>query len=217
MLYSSLAIIGTAGRGSDKDKLSKDHYDRMVGASSKLIDHLGFDKKELRLFSGGAAWADHVVVTLGLQGVIPCQNITLYPPCEYNEKEFIGYGEKARKTASTTNYYHGIFSKVIGQDSFKQILEIKKRGAAVFPGNGNFFTRNTLVAQSVSPDGVLLAFTFGFPESTQKIWTLRPFDKNTKARDAGLKDGGTADTWSKAYALKYHGLIGPTGEQLNLL
>ena len=40
MLYPSLAIIGTAGRGSDKDKLDRDAYDRMVKASIKLIDHL---------------------------------------------------------------------------------------------------------------------------------------------------------------------------------
>jgi hypothetical protein len=217
MPNASLAIIGTAGRGSDKDKLSADHYKRMVKVSTKLIDHLGFNKKELRVFSGGAAWADHVVVTLGLEGVVAPENVTLYLPCEYDERGFLGYGDKAAKTASTANYYHSVFSKIIGQNSFGQILEVARRGAAVFPGNGNFFTRNTLVAQSVSPDGVLLAFTFGQEGTDQKPWTLRPADRNAMGREGGVKDGGSADTWGKAKCLKYHGLLGSINEQLKLI
>lgn len=212
MPYPALAIIGTAGRKEDRHRLSKSHYQRMVEAASKLITHLKINPKELKLYSGGAAWADHIVVTLALLEIVPHENVTLYLPSELTVNGYTGENEWAKKTASTANYYHRMFSDYTDQDTIQQIIEIGEHGATLVPGNGSFHSRNSLVAKAVSPDGALLAFTFGAPGINQQPWTIREFDESIKADVAGLKDGGTADTWSKAKCSKFHALIGDLDE-----
>jgi hypothetical protein len=210
MSYPSLAVIGTAGRKEDKQYLTLKHYNRMVQATMRLLDHLNVDLGELKLYSGGAAWADHVVVTLILLRYVKAENVTLFLPTEVGENGFFGQDDKSSKTASTCNYYHQYFSDQLSANTVDQILEVGSMGALLDPGTGNFFQRNSSVAKAVSPDGLLLAFTFGNPNSDQREWSLRPSQGSVKAEAGGLKDGGTADTWNKASCLKWHGKIGKT-------
>lgn len=210
MTYPSLAIIGTAGRKEDKARLSYQHYDRMVQAAVKLILHVNIDHNNVKVFSGGAAWADHVAVTLALLGAISYENLTLFLPATLDERcGYVGSTERAEKTASTANYYHQIFSKVTGKNSINDLINVGLKGSHLIPGNGSFHARNSDVAKAVSPDGALLAYTFGNDDQPQQsIWTIRKFDGSVKADEAGLKDGGTADTWNKCFGTKFHCRLG---------
>lgn len=69
----TLAIIGTAGRGSDASRLNAEVYGKMLDACSSVIEKEGVR----HLVSGGAAWADHCAVTIHLTTGIP---LTLWLP-----------------------------------------------------------------------------------------------------------------------------------------
>jgi hypothetical protein len=208
MVPSSMAIIGTAGRKEDQHLLANPHYDRMVNAAISLIDHLKCDRKTLKMVSGGAAWADHIVVSLALKGVVDPKNVTIFMPANLSTNGYSGSGDLASRTASTANYYHRLFSNCVKIDSINELIAIGKQGAVLVPGNGSFHARNTSVAKFVSPDGILFALTSGDPNHPQEPWSMRSFDPSTSAADGGLKDGGTADTWNKSTCLKWHCKIG---------
>lgn len=59
-----LAIIGTAGRGTDAAKLSGPLYDAMYRRTLDAMKAWGVRD----LVSGGAAWADHLAVRAFLEG-----------------------------------------------------------------------------------------------------------------------------------------------------
>ena len=209
MYDPTLAIIGTAGRQSDKAALTPHHYPRMLAAAITFIEHHELDRNKLRLFSGGAAWADHLVVSLALHGVVNPKNVTIFLPSRLTEQGYVGEDDRSSKTASTANYYHKLFATCTGKDPIKELLLIQDQGAILIPGTGSFHARNSDVAKSVSSDGHLLAYTFGSPDSTQPIWTIRSCGRKS-AEESGLKDGGTADTWNKAKCNKHHARLGPT-------
>src|SRR6478736_3360926 len=56
-MIKTLAIIGTAGRGDDYNKLTPRHYWRMVDAARSIISR----ENITHLVSGGAAWSDWIV------------------------------------------------------------------------------------------------------------------------------------------------------------
>lgn len=211
MSQTTLAIIGTAGRKEDQKLLTEGHYNRMVGAAVTLIKNLGVEGKDLKLVSGGAAWADHVAVSLVQWDIIPPENLTLFLPAllgpngyEGNELEYRG----STKTADTANYYHILFSNRLGRDTREELRTVRNQGATFHTVMTGFHARNAMVAKEVTPDGNLLAFTFGGPNSDQQPWTVRRFIPTTKADDAGLKDGGTAHTWNNSKCFKWHAKIG---------
>jgi len=72
-----IAVIGTAGRNEDGQKLSKEKFFEMVALVSKLKD-----AKEATLVSGGAAWADHIAVVVFLLG--NCKSLSLHLPCAWD-------------------------------------------------------------------------------------------------------------------------------------
>jgi hypothetical protein len=208
MAYPTLAIIGTAGRKEDKPRLSHLHYGRMVKAITKFIAATGIDHTTVKVYSGGAAWADHIAVTMALLGIIPYENLTLFLPAILKENGYEGTNDFSNKTAGTANFYHQTFSQVTGKNSIRDLLDARERGGKFIDGNGSFHARNSDVAKAISPDGALLAYTFGSPESEQRDWTIRKHAGDVKADAAGLKDGGTADTWSKATGTKFHCRLG---------
>lgn len=213
MVSTTMSIIGTAGRREDKDRLTYRHYDKMLAGVTSLIVHLGIDPKELKLVSGGAAWADHLVVTMALLGGVAYENLTVLLPAELGDTGFFSSDPKGEKTASTCNYYHKIFSQKTGKNSIRDLLDVRERGANLVDGKGSFFARNSDVAKAPGTDGVLLAYTFGSDDVIQQpIWTVRPHSPTVKADEAGLKDGGTADTWNKAVCRKFHGRLGEIGD-----
>lgn len=203
-----MAIIGTAGRKTDQDLLKGDSYQRMVEASIKLMTHCKIDPQQLTLVSGGAAWADHIVVTLALMGVVSYDRVIIHLPAELTEGGYVGDNEWTGKVANTANYYHKLFSRKVGISSISELVKIRDLGAQMTVDPGGFKSRNTKVASAVSDDGLLLAYTFGNGLTDQQPWTIRGFDPFISPDEAGLKDGGTSDTWIKAQCLKYHCLIG---------
>jgi hypothetical protein len=176
----SLGIIGTAGRKDDKAKMSRALYEKMCEIATSIIRVESYT----HMVSGGAAWADHVAVTLALRGVIACSQLTLHLPAYINDDGF----EKTSPDGNTANYYHGIFMENSGINGIKEINLVRDMGAEIKVNTKGFKSRNTDVARQSNG---LLAFTFGSGNPLR----LERFG-NVSAEEAGLKDGGTADTFN---------------------
>lgn len=139
----TLAIIGTAGRREDANKLTIGHWKRMCDAGRKVFELENCDS----IVSGGAAWSDATAVEIGYY-YIP---VTIWLP----EKQ---------KDLEIAQYYHKNFSKVIKKDTWGQMINI----AAEPPWKGwikpeiksfgGFKDRNSKVAEQAD---VFLAMTFG--------------------------------------------------------
>lgn len=189
----TLGIIGTAGRkGKDFDDfahLTAEMFRQMCNIAIDLCLELRIDG----LVSGGAAWADHVAVDLSLNMVVDPGQTTLMLPEVYVGRKYkdSGYGS----TGGTANYYHRRFSQKMGYDTLAQIGQC--HAVLEYKSGANFFSRNTDIAKSCD---YLLAFTFG----RGPYLTPVAHDATVSAADAGLKDGGTADTWKKALCPKWH-------------
>lgn len=186
----TFAIVGTAGRKDDAQRLSVRHFVSMYDCARILIEQLNANNYLIdTIISGGAAWADHVAVKLFLQQK-ELFKLKLFLPCPYNmetkkydESPLNINKESNRYSIGTTiNYYHLKFSRTVGFDSFAEIHRAIKEGAEVVVKNG-FRARNVLVADS----DVLLAITFG-----NKEW---------------VKPGGTSHTvMTYLNRVKKHGL-----------
>jgi hypothetical protein len=170
---NTIAIIGTAGRYEDGKRLTATSYSHMTDIARRFV--LGVAEKEggnNMLISGGAAWADHLAVALFLAGHAPA--LRLYLPCEFNleERRFKDNGDIDWKTnpGGTCNYYHKLFSDVLGRDTLAEICDAIDTGADIVAGSG-MFDRNGRIAKNSTH---AIAFTFGNKEY--------------------LKDGGTAQT-----------------------
>lgn len=131
-----LAIIGTAGRREDASKLTFRHWKQMLLAAKKIIEL----EKVTDLISGGAAWADHVAVTLS--ETLPT---TIWLPAH-------------AKDLDTTRYYHEKFSRAVGRETFSEIEKAKKSGNLEIKNFGGFKDRNTKVSEGAD---IFLAMTFG--------------------------------------------------------
>lgn len=174
-----LSIIGTAGRGRQPE-LTLSFWNKLYYHFTQQVQLL----KPTALQSGGAAWADHLAVRYGLQHNIPV--VIHLPALLLPNNGFID-----TKAGRTANYYHHLFSKIIKQDSLKQLYEVIVGDKNSFTISDGFFARNALVANC----DVMIAYTFG-PFSSAGI------QHSTKA---GLQDGGTAHTWNLSKSLeKYH-------------
>ncbi len=162
----TLAVIGTAGRGTDAVHLTKDTLILMFGVAQSFATLLYAD----RVVSGGAAWADSLAVSLYLRDIVP--NLTLHLPAPFS---FRAYDET--DAGRTANRYHVRAKMVHGLDSLDEIQQAILKGAQVTtedgPGMAPFFIRNAKVAADAD---VMLAFTYGVKGQP------------------GLKDGGSADT-----------------------
>jgi hypothetical protein len=167
----TLAIIGTAGRKDDKSKLTKRSFTQMCNRALRLTQW--FEQKSPQvtgLVSGGAAFADHVAVTLFLNGTVP--KLTLYLPASWRKGQYHDTGEYLENPGGVANHYHRQFSEVIGIDTLAQIQSAQDAGAELIEING-FSARNTFVSTA----DALLAMTFG--------------------NEHEVKPGGTADTVTK--------------------
>lgn len=171
MNNTTVAIIGTAGRNEDGEKLDGEKFEQMVRAAGTA------QVSNATLVSGGAAWADHVAVVLFL--LRGCNHLILHfpAPWDYEKVQFSDTGVNDWRTnpGGTANHYHEKFSnKVYGNptQTFKQIAAAIKLGAEVIVGY-SFHGRNTKIAEADN----LIAMTFG----TGPV----------------VKDGGTRDTYEK--------------------
>ena len=147
-----IAIIGTAGR--DKSiQLLPQHWDFMcqiIGDEVKPNDIV---------VSGGAAWADHVAIWAF--GTDLVSHIKLHLPAPFIDGKFKG---EFGTSGGTCNYYHSLFSKVMGFDSLdhiKQITEHSNVTLTIQPeanGYAAMAARNIKVAKDCTH---MIAFTFG--------------------------------------------------------
>jgi hypothetical protein len=176
----TIAVIGTAGRYEDGDKLSIQKYEEMNSIVEKLAAKLQKESNSVVLVSGGAAWADHVAVNVFNKGL--ASKLRLHLPCAFDasvpEFEDAGVEDWMTNPGRISNLYHRKFSQKIGQDSLKQISDAIDLGAEIVIGGG-FHERNTRIAKDATH---LIAFTFGSGDT--------------------LKDGGTADTLGKYLKLR---------------
>ena len=170
----TVSIIGTSGR-TDTEKLSSDLYKKMVRYAEKYLLRKQFQHVKVRLKSGGAAWSDHVAVTLFLKKESNF-SLELQLPCRFEGNRFldIGYGNFVVNPGRVANYYHEKFSRVIGKNSLSEVRNAIDKGAIVCTKK-DFHSRNSEVAKA----DYLLAF----------VW------------NASIP-GGTGDTWRKSKAKK---------------
>lgn len=133
----------------------------------------------------GTAGTDHIAVRLFNAGF--ANKLTLCLPALWvsSERMFDGGSDDG----NTANYYHVNFSRTCGIDSFREIDTAYHNGATVEIYRG-FKERNSVVAKKATR---LIAYTFG----THSSITTSPA---ITSKEAGLKDGGTADTWNKSKA-----------------
>lgn len=196
-----LGIIGTAGRGDDRWKLNSDQFKRMCRVSADYCQSLHVTHG----VSGGAAYADHVIVKLGLSKRISPKNITLFLPAEidYEQRQYVDSGFKS--PGSTANYYMKLFYMATGVNGVSDIIELERLGATLIVNNKGFKARNSDVANFLQPENqaAVIAWTFGSDHPGQ----VTEYDNTTTAIAAGLKDGGTADTWNKCNCKKLHGCL----------
>lgn len=167
-----VSIIGTSGRSADprSPELNLELYFKMFSRAEQLLNTL--PEKQIQLISGGAAWADHLAVSLFLTGRYG--GLKLYCPAPFENGQFkdTGVVDWIRNPGGTLNYYHRLFSQKVGVSTLSQIGEAVSRGAVIDFSCSSFHQRNGEVAKSE----IVLAFTWGKDEP---------------------KSGGTGDTWKK--------------------
>ena len=179
---NKIGVIGTAGRKEDSSKMSLQLYRSMFLYAKEGIRRDFPNFSEIMLVSGGAAWADHIAISLFLyeiDGQNPFGGLTLYLPAPFVNSRFVEESHKS-DAGRISNYYHEVFSRKVGGNTLHGIQRAVDNGAITNIGNG-FHSRN----KEVGKVDVLLAFTWGEGKVP--------------------KDGGTKHTWDNSKApVKIH-------------
>lgn len=194
MTIYRVGIIGSVGRNEDAEKLDRHIWLKMRDKAMDYLDNNmpeGYD--QIHLISGGAAWSDHLAVSIFNSGYSfgktkPC-DLVLCLPCYFRAAEFDEHRGTAnqRKSARTANFYHDQFEEKTGENSLQQIHIALTDGRAHQIVRDGFFARNKDIANLATD--LLLAFTFSH--------TKEP------------KPGGTLYTWRMSRArVKKHFNIG---------
>lgn len=103
----NVGCIGSAGRGDTAALWTPRVY---KAAYNKFLDLI---EDVTSVHSGGAAWADHIVVSAVLSGEIPAEKVTLHLAARFLTSEAIaGYveGDNKFNPGRILNYYHRKFS-----------------------------------------------------------------------------------------------------------
>lgn len=182
----SVGIIGTSGRRDDLGKLDLYLFTWMVNKACELIRQLEEESgdSEVRLVSGGAAFADHIAVRLFNAEKVDRLLLCL-PARFWREQHLYNPNEQA---GFQSNHYHQIFSqKCFGQvnASLLDVHEAIERGAETSIHAG-FLTRNRFIAHH---SDFLIAFTFGRQEYLKNggsAHTMGVFLSSPKAEKASL-------------------------------
>lgn len=169
-----IGIIGTAGRNEDLSKLDKDVWRFMKQSAGKLIETTGCN----HFISGGAAWSDHLAVSLFINNS-EHTSLSLHLPCEFKNGKF----DDVFKTGKTLNYHHKNFSEKLGVDSLIQIEKSIELGADITVSNDSFYERNSKIAEE---SNILLAFTFGDGKFLKKGGTRDTFEKFLTKENRGI-------------------------------
>lgn len=184
----SIGIIGTAGRSSDWLWFTREKYDYIVESVDRGIEEAcqrsGLKKEEICLFSGGAAFMDHLVVRLFLTGKY--KKLILFLPAFYDmkKKRYIETQIGDQNTGKQSNHYHDLARMRTGYDSLDEIGQAFDKGA-IIQYYSSFKERNTGLARFANQaKASVYAFTLSSGQEPE--------------------DGGTYDTWSKLQCDKYH-------------
>lgn len=165
-------IIGTAGR-TNRELLTPKVWSNMVAIAKEKVP------KNSTGVSGGAAWADHLAVELYIIGHLSQLQLHLPAPLDNCRNYFVGGTKSA---ASASNYYHELFSNVIGRNTILDIVEATQTIGCGYTyqdpdiGFKALFIRNKLVANEVKENDMVLAFTWGIDT---------------------VEDSGTKNTWDQ--------------------
>ena len=94
-----------------------DAYKQMVENVHKCIISLGLNPQEVTLVSGGAAWSDHVAVSLYKYNGY--KDIIVWSPCKFTDTGFLDNGQYSWTVnpGKTANTYHAKFKELTGIDS----------------------------------------------------------------------------------------------------
>ena len=187
----TVAIVGTAGRGVDRNKMTRKLFDKMIDYALAVIERVfKLRTTDVTLVSGGAAGADHVAVALWLRQPSAFANLHLFLPCALVPRATESHSPRALDTGSSDwrsnpgrvmNSLHIAFASRTGCDSLRDLALAQARGAVVDSSHHGFHRRNSAVAKA----DYLIAFTWSESDSTPK-------------------DGGTLDTWKKCRGRKLH-------------
>lgn len=173
-----IAIVGTAGRDKFRT-MDLRLWSWMVNDATVRVP------RDAHLVSGGAAWADHLAVHLFLSGHV--SRLTLHLPAPFSFGGSPRFAGGRGSSGSAANYYHKLFSEVLGKNSLREIEEAGSMPSCdittqkATPGYGGMFARNKLVAGAAD---LLLAYTFGKGEEPL--------------------DGGTKNTWDLCKGARMH-------------
>lgn len=156
----TLAVIGTAGRNGTGARLTAAHFEAMCDATRRMCQTLD---APLALVSGGAAWADHVAVTLFLQGHV--DRLVLCLPAPWVRGKF----SQLARDGVTANKLHQEFHARAHVNGLRDLDEAIRRGATVVVKDG-FLARNCEIARHATH---MLAFVHGLPVSggTGHTWS----------------------------------------------
>jgi len=139
-----IAIIGTADR---QNELVATEFEKMKVTALCAIQELGYTPKDVVLVSGGAPWADHVAVSLFLDGKVSGLRLHLPGKLETGPKGpyITPLSDTTARDCVTFTSYHHRFKEVTGLDGLAQIQQAIDQGASVdmYPG---YFKRNRAVA-----------------------------------------------------------------------
>lgn len=175
-----IAVIGTAGRRDDREKLSWALYGKAYNKLDAILSETGLPPEQIHLVSGGAAWMDHEAVTLYLTGKASSLTIFGAAPWDAENSEWYDSGVRDFKTnpGGTLNHYHRLFHEDTGRNSLATLGRVFASGAKLIvkPGLHN---RNRHVATECD-----MAIALTFNDSTVP------------------KDGGTKHTWDIAKSLE---------------
>ena len=140
-----IAIIGTADRNKE---LVMDDFERMKTTAIAAIETLGFTLADAVLVSGGAPWADHVAVSLFLDGKVAGLHLHLPGKLEVDKQtiQIKPLNDSRAANCLTISSYHHRFKKITGLDSLAQIQQAIDQGATVEQHAG-YFKRNDAIAR----------------------------------------------------------------------
>lgn len=213
-----IAVIGTAGRREDGPKMTRELYMLMYNDFlNRVIEIVKTPKKplprppgtfspkqtnrsnphaaypDITLVSGGAAWADHLAVSLYLavseshDSSFELNSVAvscfLYLPANFLVKSRCYESNMPLDPGSVANYYHHLFGQKMCADknsTLAGIYSAARAGASLIVEPG-FKNRNLLIAANCEH---LIAYTWGEGHLP--------------------KDGGTRHTWDHCKSPKVH-------------
>ena len=158
-----IAIIGTAGRGGDADRITLATWSAMLADVRQRVQaaqySAGSEPFDVTLVSGGAPYADHLAVMLWRE--CPVWRLELFLPAPLGRDGFDTSTEAGARIAEL----HAVFRDQLGIIGLRDLKVPAADGAWVHDGP-RFKARNQAIADRAD---VVLASTFG-PGTRSYMW-----------------------------------------------